>query len=69
MKFTIQRFSQYKLGNAPFKYDDWADSVFFSKEEAERYSNTADSGINGDTRYRYEIIEENPCSLEMRDYN
>jgi len=59
LPYTVQRFSQYKLGNDSPKHDDWADSHFETKEEAERYSLTADSGIGGDTRYSYKVVKNN----------
>jgi len=55
-KFTVRRYSQYKLGHAPMSHDKKADKHFPTEAEAEVYANKADSGISGDTRYRYEVV-------------
>jgi len=56
MKYAVQQLSQYKLGNAPFSKS--GKPVFFeTKQEAELYALKADSGISGDTRFRYEITK------------
>ncbi len=54
--WVVQRWSQYKLGSAPFAHDENADKPFTSEEEALDYERKADSGIGGDTRYRYVVV-------------
>jgi hypothetical protein len=56
-KFTVQRWSQYKLGRAPMAHDRSADKHFPTQAAAQLYADTADSGISGDTRYRYKVVE------------
>jgi len=55
--FTVQRWWQYKLGNAPMSHDKHWDKTFEDRKDAEHLALTADSGISGDTRYRYKIVE------------
>lgn len=57
MKYIVKRYSQYKLGKAPFSYNEGEDKQFDCKLEANHYMRTADSGFYGDTRYRYELVE------------
>jgi hypothetical protein len=54
--WVVQRWSQYKLGRAPFSHDTYADHKCDSKEDAERYALTADGGYGGDMRYRYTVV-------------
>jgi hypothetical protein len=54
--WVVQRWSQYKLGRDPFNYCADADQRFKSEMEAMDYVLKADSGLGGDTRYRYVII-------------
>lgn len=56
-KYTVQRWSQYKLGGG-FHHDKYSDAKFDDFKKAEDYALSADSGISGDTRYRYKIIDE-----------
>jgi hypothetical protein len=56
MTHVVQRWSQYKLGNADFTHDVDADIMFTSEESAEAYVLKANSGASGDTRHRYEIV-------------
>jgi hypothetical protein len=55
-QWTVQRWSQYKLGNAPMEHEKDADRKFDTESRAQTHADTADSGINGDMRYRYKII-------------
>jgi hypothetical protein len=57
--WTVQRWSQYKNSRAPFSHDSWVDKNFDSEEEAQKYSLEANSGIGGDTRYRYLVVQIN----------
>ena len=54
--WIVQRWQQYKLGKSSFTHDVKNDFECDSQEDAERYAITADSGIEGDMRYRYKII-------------
>lgn len=56
--YVVQRWSQYKLGNAPLAHDKNADKEFDTYEEAEHYSFQADGGFSSDTRYRYKIVNK-----------
>jgi hypothetical protein len=56
--WIVQRWSQYKLGHAPYEHDIREDREFDSEEEALKYLNEADSGIGHDMRYRYKIVYE-----------
>ena len=55
-KWTVQKWGQYKLGNGPYYYCKGEDVLVDSQKEADDYWITADSGISGDTRYRYKVI-------------
>lgn len=58
IKFTVQTWYQYKLGNAPFQHSPDKDVSFFSLEEAQDHVSKADIGTWSDTRLQYKIVPE-----------
>ena len=63
-KYIVERWSQYKLATGQMSHDKDANKEFNRKEDAEEYMRTADSGISGDTRYRY-VLREPPHKLSL----
>jgi hypothetical protein len=56
LKFVVQRWSQYKRATGAMTHDKQADREFPVWDAAQSYANTADSGLSGDTRYRYTLL-------------
>ncbi len=53
--WVVKRYSAYHRARGHEYYDEGKDVFFETKEEAEKYSCAADSGIESDMRYTYRI--------------
>ena len=62
---VVERWSKYKLGNAAFSHDVHADMAFHTEAQAQEYMRTADSGLGGDTYYKYAVGPQTAPSLTI----
>jgi hypothetical protein len=64
MKFVVQRFYKYKLGNAPFQYLPDEDQKFETRELASEYIRKKQlEDLGGDTHYCYKIKQKSDCKI------
>jgi hypothetical protein len=52
----VQKWKQPKIGNHSFSHNPDQDKPFPNRFLANEYIRTADSGIGGDERFRYQIV-------------
>jgi hypothetical protein len=56
VKWKVECWYQYKIGNGPFEHNPTRDVYFTTEEKANEYARNADSGFSGDTRFRYKVV-------------